>query len=154
MVISGFFEGLVAIGLGIIAAAVVVGELKNSSRANKEAIAEIKDAMTQGQDELRKSILQYHEQMNDTIEKNMSDMKEMLDKEKNNSREALQNEIAHLRELVNINAMETRADIQRLQLEQKESNNLKTKVALISSSVRALHHRLDLDPPTLLDDED
>ena len=152
--IGSIIEASIALAIAIGSAIYAVGGVNANNKSNEKAIEDLKDAMIQGQDELRKTILQYHEQMIDMIEKNMSDMKEMLDKEKNNSREALQNEIAHLRELVNINAMETRADIQRLQLEQKESNNLKTKVALISSSVRALHHRLDLDPPTLLDDND
>ena len=47
---------------------------------------------------------------------------------------------------------ETRADIQRLELEQKESNNLKTKIAILSQSVKSLHHRLDVDPPALLEE--
>ena len=143
MVISGVFEGLAAILIALVGAAVIFGQLKENAKTNKEAIEEIKDMVVKGQ-----------EDMKGLLSQSINDMKEMLNKEKNNSREALQNEIAHLRELVNINASETRADIQRLQQEQKESNNLKTKVALISSSVKALHHRLDLDPPTLLEDED
>ena len=96
----------------------------------------------------------YQEDMKEILEKNIDDMKVLIDKEKNSSRESLKNEIAHLRELVNINASETRADIQRLQMEQKESNNLKMKVAILTSSVKALHHRLDVEPPPLLKDDE
>ena len=140
---TGAIEGIIALLVAVGTAIFIFGQVKESANASKEAIEEIKDMVIKSQEDLK-----------EMLTKSVTDMKEMLDKEKNNSREALQNEIAHLRELVNINASETRADIQRLQQEQKESNNLKTKVALISSSVKALHHRLDLDPPTLLEDED
>ena len=85
----------------------------------------------------------------------MDDMKQLLDREKSNSREAWQNEIQHLRELVNINANETRADIQRLENSQRESNRIRERIAIAENSLKSLHKRLDIEPPVVLkNDED
>lgn len=138
---SGVLEVLVTLVLAVIGGSVIFGQIKENAKRNEEDINSIK-----------KMLHDYQESMLTLLTKNMEDMKQLLDREKNNSREAWQNEISHLRELVNINANETRADIQRLQIEQEKSNNIKTKVALLSSSVKALHHRLDLESPIMLND--
>ena len=137
--ISGFFEGLCAITIASVGGIYIIGQIKENSRRNQEDIEAIKTM-----------IHEYQEDMKEMLKNNIDDMKVLIDKEKNSSRESLKNEITHLRELVNINASETRADIQRLQMEQKESNNLKMKVAVLTSSVKALHKRLDLEPSPLL----
>lgn len=141
--ISGALEALVAVVLAICGAIFIFGQIKENAKRNEEDI-----------DSIKKMLHEYQDSMLTLLTKNMEDMKQLLDREKNNSREAWQNEIAHLRELVNINATETRADIQRLQAEQEKSNNIKMKVALLTSSVKALHHRLDIEPPVVLRSED
>lgn len=141
--VGGIIEGGLGLLIAIATAIFIFGQLKSNAERNAQDIDAIKDM-----------IHTYQEDMKEILEKNVADMKELIDREKHSSRESLQNEIAHLRELVNINASETRADIQRLQAEQKESNNLKMKIAVLTSSVKALHHRLDIDPPVLLKDDD
>lgn len=143
MITGGLVEGGVALLVAFAGGVLLIGQIRENAKRNEEDITSIKVMLHE-----------YQESMLTLLTKNMEDMKQLLDREKNNSREAWQNEISHLRELVNINASETRADIQRLQMEQEKSNNLKTKVALLTSSVKALHHRMDVDPPTLLEDED
>ena len=81
------------------------------------------------------------------IKKNMQDTKELLQLNKEQQRESLAREIAHLKDLLNINNNEMRADIQRLEAAQKSSNMVKERTALLESSVRSLHKRLDLEPP-------
>lgn len=140
---SGLLEGLVAILIAIITAAVIFGQLKENAKRNKEDIEAIKEMMTT-----------FQESMTDLLSKNMADMRDLLDTQKEHQKEALEREIAHLKDLIAISSNETRADIQRLQAEQKESNNLKTKIAVLMQSVKSLHHRLDIDPPVLLEDDD
>lgn len=141
--ISGAVEGGIALLVALAGGILLIGQIRENAKRNEEDINDIKTMLHENQ-ETTLSLL----------EKSMEDVKQLLDREKNNSREALQNEISHLRELVNINASETRADIQRLQAEQEKSNNIKMKVALLTSSVKALHHRLDIDPPVVLNSDD
>lgn len=142
--VAGIVEGGIALVIAVAGGILLIGQIKENARKNEADIGTIKEMLHD-----------YQESMFTLISKNMDDMKQLLDREKSNSREAWQNEIAHLRELVNINANETRADIQRLQAEQEKSNNIKMKVALLTSSVKALHHRLDIDTPVVLkNDED
>ena len=140
---TGVVEGGIALLIALAGALVLFGQIKENAKRNEEDIKTIKEM-----------IYEYQESMLSLLTKSIEDMKQLLDREKNNSREAWQNEITHLRELVNINSNETRADIQRLQAEQEKSNNIKMKVALLTSSVKSLHRRLDVDPPIALEDHD
>lgn len=138
---SGALEALVAVVLAICGAIFIFGQIKENAKRNEEDI-----------DSIRKMIHGYQESMLALLKENMEEMKQLLDREKNNSREAWQNEIAHLRELVNINASETRADIQRLENSQKESNRIRERIAIAENSLKSLHKRLDIEPPITLRD--
>jgi chromosome segregation ATPase len=141
--VSGVIEGGMAILIALIGAAVIFGQVRENAKRNEDDINSIKTMMKEFQDS-----------MMDLLSNNMSDMKALLDTQKEHQKEALEREITHLKDLIAISSNETRADIQRLQQEQKESNNLKTKLAILTQSVKSLHHRLDLDPPATIDDED
>ena len=141
--VSGVVEGGMAILIALIGAAVIFGQVRENAKRNEDDINSIKTMMKEFQDS-----------MMDLLSNNMSDMKALLDTQKEHQKEALEREITHLKDLIAISSNETRADIQRLQQEQKESNNLKTKLAILTQSVKSLHHRLDLDPPATIDDED
>lgn len=141
--ISGAVEGGVALLIGIIGAVFIFGQVRENAKRNETDINSIKEMMKE-----------FQESMMELLSRNMSDMKELLDTQKENQRESLEREVSHLKDLISISSAETREDIKRLQVEQKESNNLKTKIAILAQSVKSLHHRLDLDPPVLLDDED
>ena len=141
--VSGVVEGGMAILIALIGAAVIFGQVRENAKRNEDDINSIKVMMKEFQDS-----------MMDLLSNNMSDMKALLDTQKEHQKEALEREITHLKDLIAISSNETRADIQRLQQEQKESNNLKTKLAILTQSVKSLHHRLDLDPPATIDDED
>lgn len=137
------WEGLVALLIGLVTAVFIFGQVKENARKNEQDINTIKEMMST-----------FQESMIELLSKNMADMRDMLDTQKEHQKEALEREISHLKDLIAISSNETRADIQRLQAEQKESNNLKMKLAILAQSVKSLHHRLDIDPPVLLDDED
>lgn len=143
MVVSGIVEGGMAVLIALIGAAVIFGQVKENAKRNEDDINSIKMMMKEFQDSIM-----------DLLSNNMSDMKALLDTQKEHQKEALEREIEHLKDLIAISSNETRADIQRLQQEQKESNNLKTKLAILTQSVKSLHHRLDLDPPVMIDDDE
>ena len=112
--------------LGLITGGIfLVAKLDATNKANKEAI----DALAE------------------LIKKNMQDTKELLQLNKEQQRESLAREISHLKDLINLNNNEMRADIQRLDASQRASNMVKERTALLESSVRSLHKRLDLEPP-------
>ena len=139
--ISGALEGLVALIIAALGAFFIFGQIKENSKKNEEDINDIKTLMNDFQDKMIALLTQ-----------SMNEVKAIIDKEKNNSRESLSREINHLKDLINMSNVETREDIKRLEAEQKESNNLKMKVAVISQSVKSLHHRLDEEIPTILED--
>ena len=141
--ISGAVEGGIALLIAVITAVFIFGQIKENARKNEQDINTIKEMMST-----------FQESMIELLSKNMADMRDLLDTQKEHQKEALEREIAHLKDLIAISSNETRADIQRLQAEQKESNNLKMKLAILAQSVKSLHHRLDIDPPALPDDED
>lgn len=130
------------------------GQIHQSSKHNREDIEAIREALVNGHEDMMATIKSYQESMTDLLSKNIEDMKEMLDKEKDNSRDSLNREISHLKDLISLTNNETREDIKRLQNEQRESNNLKAKILLMQSSLKALHHRLDIEPPVVIEDED
>ena len=77
----------------------------------------------------------------------MADMQVLIDENKIAQNEALSREVSHLKDIYNISCNETRADIQRLEMAQKSSNRVRERLAIAESSLRSLHHRLDIDPP-------
>lgn len=141
MIVSGVLEGGVALLIAIIGAAVLVGQIKENAKRNQEDIEAIKTMMHE-----------YQEDMKHMITKNMSDMKEMINENKAHQSDSLSREVNHLKDLINMSNAETREDIKRLELEQKESNNLKMKVAVLTQSVKSLHRRLDVEIPAVLED--
>ena len=84
--------------------------------------------------------------LHDLLEKSMADVKELIDTQKDHSRETMNREIAHLKDLISLTNAETRADIQRLEQRQAESNRVKERIALAEASLRSLHKRLDRLP--------
>ena len=143
MLTGGLFEGLTAIAIAVAGGLVIIGQLKNNAERNAADIEAIKTMMHEFQEDMR-----------ELISKNLKDVKDLIDTNKIIQNENLNREIAHLKDLINMSNAETRADIQRLELEQKESNNVKMKVAILSQSVKSLHHRLDIEPPALLEEEE
>ena len=143
MLTGGLFEGLAAIAIAVAGGLIIIGQLKNNAERNAADIEAIKTMMHEFQEDMR-----------ELISKNLKDVKDLIDTNKIIQNENLHREIAHLKDLINMSNAETRADIQRLELEQKESNNVKMKVAILSQSVKSLHHRLDVEPPALLEDEE
>ena len=143
MISGGVIEGMVALAVAIGGGLIIFGQIKNNAERNATDIEAIKNMMHE-----------FQEDMKDLISKNLADVKELIDTNKIMHSENLNREISHLKDLINMSNAETRADIQRLELEQKESNNVKMKVAILSQSVKSLHHRLDIDPPALLGEED
>lgn len=143
MITGGLVEGGAALLIALAGGILLIGQIRENAKRNEEDINSIK-----------KMLHEYQESTLSLLAKNMDDVKQLLDREKNNSREAWQNEISHLRELVNINANETRADIQRLEAKQERSNHVKERLVLAEASLKSLHKRLDIDPPVVLKDED
>lgn len=143
MLTGGLFEGLAAIAIAVAGGLIIIGQLKSNAERNAADIEAIKTMMHEFQEDMR-----------ELISKNLKDVKDLIDTNKIIQNENLNREIAHLKDLINMSNAETRADIQRLELEQKESNNVKMKVAILSQSVKSLHHRLDVEPPALLEDEE
>lgn len=140
--ISGLIEGGAAILLAIFGCTFLFGQLKNNAERNARDIEAIKEM-----------IKEYQEDTQDMIAKNMGDVKSLIDENKIHQSDSLSREVSHLRDLINMSNAETRAAIQRLEVEQKESNVLKMKFAVLAQSVKSLHKRLDIELPALLDDD-
>lgn len=134
--ISGVFEGAVALFLGIIGAIYIAGQVRANATRNQEDISSIKVM-----------IKEYQECTQTLIEKNMEDMRDLLDTNKEHQADALSREVSHLKDLISMMSNETRSDLQRLEIRQNESNNIKERTALLEASLKALHHRLDIEPP-------
>lgn len=140
--LSGVIEGGIALLLGIIGGVFIIGQMNANAKRNADDIGVIKGMMSA-----------FQQDMKDLITKNMTDMRNLLDANKEHQKESLEREVSHIKDLLNVSSAETREDIKRLEAAQKESNNLKMKIAVIMQSVKSLHHRLDIDPPTLLEEE-
>ena len=141
--ISGVIEGAAALVVALVGGIFIFGQVKSNADRNAEDIEAIKTMMRD-----------FQEDMKNLMTKNMEDMKQLIELNKENQRESLEREISHIKDLLNMSSSETRADIQRLESAQRESNNVKMKVAILSQSVKSLHHRLDIEPPALLGDEE
>ena len=136
MLSGGLFEGLAAIAIAAAGGLVIIGQLKSNAERNAADINAIKTMMHEFQEDMKAMIV-----------KNLADVKQLIDANKENQRESLEREISHIKDLLNMSSSETRADIQRLEAAQKESNKIKERLALAENSLRSLHHRLDIDPP-------
>ena len=140
--LSGMIEGGVALFVAIAGGIYIIGQIRENAKRNEQDINDIK-AM----------IKEYQEGITEMISKNLSDMKALLDSNKEHQRDALNREISHIKDLISISSAETREDIKRLQAEQKESNRLKERMVLAEASLKSLHHRLDIDPPIIIKDD-
>ena len=152
--IGGIIEGACAIIIALVGGSILIGQMKENAKRNKDDIDAIKETMVQGQVEMRELIASYQEDMKATIEKYQEDMKDMLDEEKDNSRESLSREVSHIRETLAMNINEIRDDIRRLEQNQNENARLREDIVLLKSAVKSLHNRLDIDPPILLKNDD
>lgn len=132
--ISGIIEGGAALLIGLVGGIYIIGQLKNNAERNSRDIEDIKGMMRE-----------YQEGIKTMMMKNISDMKELLDANKEHQRDALNMEISHIKDLISISNAETREDIKRLEAAQKESNCVKERIAIMESSLRRIHHRIDLD---------
>lgn len=140
---SGMLEGLVALLIAIVTAAVIFGQLRENTKANKDAIAEIKETVEKSQ-----------EVMKELIEKNLQDVKDMIDTQKENQDDALKREVGHIKETLDFNIREIRDDIRRLESFQSENAKLREEMSLLKQSVRSLHKRLDIEIPDSIRNHD
>ena len=140
---SGLLEGLVALLIAIVTAAVVFGQLRENTKSNKDAIEEIKEMVEKSQ-----------EAMQELVEKNMQDVKDMIATQKENQDDALKREINHIKETLDFNIREIRDDIRRLESSQNENARLREEISLLKQSVRSLHKRLDLEIPESMRNHD
>lgn len=140
---SGVIEGGAAILVLILGGIFIFGQVKANAERNAADIEAIKVMMREFQEDIK-----------GMISSNIKDMEQMLEMQRDHARENLEREVNHLRDLVNMSSAETREDIRRLEAAQKESNNIKMKVAILAQSVKSLHRRLDIEPPALLEEEE
>ena len=98
-------------------------------------------------------ISDYQKNMQELLEKSMDDMKELLNANRINQKEALEREISHVQNLISLTTQEVHEDIRRIEMRLEEVNKMREKTALLIASVKSLHHRLDIDPPPLLDED-
>ena len=141
--LSGLIEGGAALVIAAAGGMYIIGQMRENARKNEKDIGDIKEM-----------IADYQKNMHDLLEKSMADVKELIDTQKDHSRETMNREIAHLKDLISLTNAETRADIQRLEQRQAESNRVKERIALAEASLRSLHKRLDIDPPIQLNRND
>ena len=142
MISGGIVEGGATLIVAIIGGIFIFGQMKSNAERNAADIETIKNMMHE-----------FQKDMKDMITKNMSDMRELLDANKEHQKESLEREITHIKDLLNVSSAETREDIKRLEAAQKESNRVKERIALAEASLRSLHHRLDVEPPVSLHDD-
>lgn len=127
--------------LGVISGGIyLVGKIDANTKANQEAL----NAATETN---QKAIAQLAE----LLKQNMQDMKEMIQMQKEQQRENLNREISHIKDLISISNNEMREDIKSLRESQNRANHMQERIALLNASVKSLHKRLDIEPPTLLE---
>ena len=142
MITGGIVEGGAALAVALFGAIFIFGQLKSNAERNAADIDAIKTMMHE-----------YQEDMKALIEKNLADVKTLIDANKENQRDALNREILHIKDMITITSNETREDIKRLEARQDQANHLREKYAILAQSVKSLHHRLDIEPPALLEEE-
>ena len=141
--VGGLIEGGAAVLIALVGAAVIFGQIRENARANKEAIAEIKDMVERSQEETR-----------NLIRENMQDMKNALNDQKEDQALALTHEIGHVKDTLAITINEIRDDIRRLEMNQNENAKLKEELIILRQSVKSLHKRLDIEIPESIKSHD
>ena len=134
--VGSLIEGAAAVLIALVGAATIFGQLRENAKANKEAIAEIKEMVEKSQEETR-----------ELIRENMQDMKNALDDQKEDQASALAHEISHVKDTLSITINEIRDDIRRLEMNQNETMRLREDLSVLKASVRSLHKRLDVEIP-------
>lgn len=152
--ISGAVEGLIALIIAIGGGLILFGQVKHGAERNASDIEDMKNMIQKYQEDMKHIICKYQEDMKSTITKNLDDVKGLIDTNKENQRDALNREISHIKDMIAMTSSETREDIKRLEARQDQANRLREKYAILAQSVKSLHHRLDIEPPALLDEED
>ena len=142
MITGGIVEGGAALAVALFGAIFIFGQLKSNAERNAADIDAIKTMMHE-----------YQEDMKALIEKNLADVKTLIDANKENQRDALNREILHIKDMITMTSNETREDIKRLEARQDQANHLREKYAILAQSVKSLHHRLDIEPPALLEED-
>ena len=151
--IPGALEGLVALIVAVIGGVFIFGQVKSSAERNAEDIEAMKVMIHDYQENMKVMIHEYQEDMKDLISKNLADVKDLIDANKENQKDALNREILHIKDMITMTSSETREDIKRLEARQDQANHLREKYAILAQSVKSLHHRLDIEPPALLEDD-
>lgn len=134
--ITSIIEAGVALAVAVGSAIYAVGGVNANNKRNEKAIEDMKQSMLKCQSDMKEIMLQ-----------NIQDVKEMLEDNKENARNSLITEIQHIKETWTLSINEIREDIRRLEMNQSETIRLREDLSLLKQSVRALHHRLDLDVP-------
>lgn len=130
--------------VGAIAGGVfIVGKIDATTKANQDALHAATSTNQQAISQLAH-----------LFSKNMEDIKDLIQLHKEQQREVLNREISHIKDLISISNTETREDIKRLELAQQRSNRVKERLAIAESSLKSLHHRLDIEPPVLIDNKE
>ena len=137
MLSGGVIEGMVALAVAIGGGLIIFGQMKGNAERNAADIDAIKVMMHK-----------YQEDMKALIQKNLQDVKDMMAANKENQKDALEREISHIKDMIAMTSNETREDIKRLEARQAESNRVKERLAIAENSLRSLHHRLDIEPPS------
>lgn len=143
------WEAGVALIIAICTAIYVAGQVQQATKQNNKDIETIRATLLEEQEGTRELIRRNQEAVLELIRKNMSDMKAMLEVQKEYQRDSLNREISHIKDLISMSNNEMREDIKRLENAQRESNRVKERLAIAESSLKSLHHRLDLEPPVL-----
>ena len=133
MISGGLIEATATLIVALVGGIFIFGQLKSSAERNALDIEVIKRMMHS-----------FQEDMKALIEKNLEDVKSLIDSNKENQRDALEREVSHIKDLLNVSSTETREDIKRLEMAQRESNRVKERLALAEASLQSLHKRLDL----------
>ena len=134
--ITSIIEAGVALAVAVGSAIYAVGGVNANNKRNEKAIEDMKQSMLKCQSDMKEIMVQ-----------NIQDVKEMLEDNKENARNSLITEIQHIKETWTLSINEIREDIRRLEMNQSETIRLREDLSLLKQSVRALHHRLDLDVP-------
>ena len=140
--ISGVLEGGIALLVAIGTAIFIFGQMRENARKNESDISDIKQMISE-----------YQKSTQTLLEKSMDDMKELLNANRVNQKEALEREISHVQNLITLTTQEMHDDIRRIEVRLDEINKIREKTALLAASVKSLHHRLDIDLPSHLEDD-
>ena len=140
---TGLIEGGIALLIALAGGLILFGQIRENAKRNAEDIKAIKEM-----------IEKYQENMQTTLTKSLADMKELFEVDKVHQRESFNAELHHIKDLISMTNSELREDIKRVEEKQQEVTKFRERLALLTASVRAIHKRLDIDIPPLMDNED